>query len=78
MSWTDWVDWLNKMTDVDVTVALTRAANVVTIDYTITAADGTVMTEKAVVTTDAPADGPIYVFVEGEGAYIELLSAETK
>ena len=78
MSWTDWVDWLNKMTDVDVTVALTRAANVVTIDYTFTAADGSVMTEQAVVTTDAPADGPIYVFVEGEGAYIELLSAVTE
>ena len=78
-SWgADWVSWLNLMTDVEVEVAITRAGNVVTIDYTFTGADGTVMTEKTVVTTTAPADGPIYVFVEGEGAYIELLSVEVK
>ena len=76
MSWTDWVAWLNLMTEAKVEVAITREGNVVTFDYTFTGADGTVMTEKAVVTTTAPADGPIYVFVEGEGAYIELLSVE--
>ena len=76
-SWgADWVSWLNMMTNVKASVAITRAGNVVTIDYTFTGGDGTVMTEKAVVTTTAPADGPIYVFVEGEGAYIELLSVE--
>ena len=74
MSWTDWVAWLNLMTDAEVEVVLTRAGGTVTIDYTFTGADGTVMTEKAVVNSALTADAPCYVHVTGEGAYIELLS----
>lgn len=74
MSWTDWVAWLNLMTDAEVEVVLTRAGGEVTVNYTFTGADGTVMTEKAVVTSTLTADAPCYVHVTGEGAYIELLS----
>ncbi len=77
-SWTDWVAWLNMMTDADVTVKLTRAGNVVTVDYTFTGADGTVMTEQSVITLAVAADAPIYTFLVGDGCYIELLSAVTE
>ncbi len=78
MSWTDWVAWLNLMTDADVTLKMTRAANVVTMDFTFTGADGTVMTEQSVVTLGAAADAPINAFLVGDGCYIELLSAVTE
>ena len=74
MSWTDWVAWLNLMTDAEVEVVLTRAGGEVTVNYTFTGADGTVMTEKAVVNSALTAADPCYVHVTGEGAYIELLS----
>ena len=73
-SWTDWVAWLNLMTDAEVEVAITRNGGELTINYTFTGADGTVMTEKAVIISALTADAPCYVHVTGEGAYIELLS----
>lgn len=76
MSWTDWAAWLQLMTDAEVTLVLTRNGGEVTIDFTFTGADGTVMTEKAVVTSTMTAESPVYVFLGGEGAYIELLSVE--
>lgn len=76
MSWTDWAQWLNLMTDAEVTLVLTRDGGVVTIDFTFTGADGTVMTEKATVNSTMTAESPVYAFLGGEGAYIELLSVE--
>ena len=70
----DWAGWLSLMTDAEVEVVLTRAGGEITVNYTFTGADGTVMTEKAVVTSTLTADGPCCVHVTGEGAYIELLS----
>ncbi len=72
----DWAGWLDLMKDADVTVVLTRSGSDVTMDFTFVGADGTTMTETAVVTSTLTADAPCYVFVGGEGAYIELLSVE--
>lgn len=72
----DWASWLALMTAAKVDVVLTRNGGVVTIDYTFTGADGTVMTETAVITSTLTADAPLYVHVGGESAYIELLSVE--
>ncbi len=76
MSWTDWAAWLALMGDAEVTVVMTRNAETVVVDFTFTGADGTVMTEKATLTTSLTAEAPCYVHVGGEGAYIELLSVE--
>lgn len=72
----DFASWLSLMTDADVDMTLTRNDGEVTIDFTFTGADGTVMTEKAVVTSTMTAESPVYVHITGEAAYIELLSAE--
>lgn len=76
MSWTDWAEWLKLMTDADVDITITRAGGTVTIDYVFTGADGTAMTEKAVVNSAMDASSPVYVHIGGEAAYIEVLSAE--
>ena len=74
-SWdVDWASWLALTTDSEVEIVFTRAGGQVTMDYTFTGADGTVMTEKAVISSTLTADGPCYVHFTGEGAYIELLS----
>ena len=70
----DWAGWLKLMTEAKVDITITRSGSDITIDYTFTGADGTVMTEKAVVTSTLTADAPCYVHVGGESAYIELLS----
>ncbi len=75
-SWTDWAEWLNLMKDAEVTVVMSRSGDTVTIDFTFVGADGTTMTEQAVIVSTLTADAPAYVFVGGEGAYIELLSVE--
>jgi len=77
-SWEDskWADWKALMTAASVDMTVSRAGGTVTIDYTFTGADGTVMTEKAVVNSTMTADSPVYVHIGGEGAYIELLSVE--
>ena len=72
----DWAGWLQLMTDADVDVTITREGGTITIDYVFTGADGTAMTEKAVVNSAMAADSPAYVHIGGEGAYIELLSVE--
>ena len=75
-SWEDWAAWLQLMTSASVDVTMTRNGGEVTVDYTFTGADGTAMTEKAVVTSTMTAESPVYVHVTGEAAYIELLSVE--
>lgn len=75
-SWDDWAAWLQLMTSASVDVTMTRNGGEVTVDYTFTGADGTAMTEKAVVTSTMTADSPVYVHVTGEAAYIELISVE--
>ncbi|MCR5167603.1 MAG: LamG domain-containing protein [Oscillospiraceae bacterium] len=72
----DWAGWLSLMTDADVDITVTRNGGEVTAEYTFTGADGTAMTEKAVVTSTMAADSPVFVHFTGEAAYIELLSAE--
>lgn len=76
----DWTSWLNLMTDAEVTLTLTRTGTTVAMEYTFTGADGTVMTEKVNMPLNASAevaaDAPVYAFIGGEGAYIELLSVE--
>ena len=73
-SWTDWAAWLELMKDAEVTIVLTRNGATVNMETTFVGADGTTMTSTAVVTTSLTAEAPCYVFVGGEGAYIELLS----
>lgn len=74
-SWADdWAGWLELMKDAEVTVVLTRSGATVTVETTFVGADGTTMTSTATVTTSLTAEAPCYVFVGGEGAYIELLS----
>ena len=74
-SWGDnWAGWLALMTAAQVEVVITRAGGEITINYTFTGADGTVMTETAVVTSTLTAEDPCFVHVTGEAAYIELLS----
>ena len=75
-SWTDWAAWLKLMTEAQVEIVISRNGGEVTVDYTFTGADGTAMTEKAVVTSTMAADSPAYVHLAGEAAYIELLSVE--
>lgn len=62
------------MKDAEVTVVLTRNGATVNMETTFVGADGTSMTSTAVITTSLTAEAPCYVFVGGEGAYIELLS----
>lgn len=76
MSWTDWAAWLSLMTEAKVDMSVTRNGGEVTVNYTFTGADGTSMTETAVVTSTMAADSPVYVHLTGEAAYIELLSVE--
>lgn len=73
-SWTDWAAWLELMKDAEVTIVMTRSGATVNVETTFVGADGTTMTSTAVVTTSLTAEAPCYVFVGGEGAYIELLS----
>lgn len=72
----DWAGWLQLMTSAKVEMTIARSGGTVTIDYTFTGADGTVMTEKATMTSSMTASSPVYVHLSGEGAYIELLSVE--
>lgn len=76
ISWEDWNEWLQLMTDADVTLVLTRNGGEVTINMTFVGADGTTMTEKAVITSTLTADAPCYFFLLGEACYIEILSVE--
>ncbi len=74
-SWgNDWAGWLALMTDAEVTMVISRNGGEVTIDFTFTGADGTVMTEQAVITSTLTADAPCHFFIGGESAYIEILS----
>ncbi len=76
MSWTDWADWLTKMTCANAEIVCTRNGDEATVDITFHFADSSVETEKAVIKTSMTADSPVYVHIGGEGAYIELLSVE--
>ncbi len=76
MSWTDWADWLAKMTCANAEIVCTRNGDEATVDITFHFADSSVETEKAVIKTSMTADSPVYVHIGGEGAYIELLSVE--
>jgi len=73
-SWTDWNTWLAAMTDAEVTIVITRNGGEIVMDTTITAADGSVLTQKATVTSTLTADAPCYFFITGEKCYIEVLS----
>ncbi len=72
----DWAGYRAVMKDAEITLAITRAGATFTLDYTITGADGTVLTEKATIPTDAAADAPVYAFFGTDHAYVELLSVE--
>lgn len=76
IDWTDWAAWLALMTDAEVTVTLTRVDGVVTVNMTFVGADGTTMTSTGDLTTTMTAESPVYVFIGGEGSYLELLSVE--
>lgn len=76
VDWTDWAAWLALMTDAEVTVSLTRNDGVVAVNMTFVGADGTTMTSTGELTSTMTADSPVYVFIGGEGSYIELLSVE--
>ena len=64
------------MTSANVELTVTRNGGEVTLNFTFTGADGTVMTETATVASTMTADSPVYIHLAGEGAYIELLSVE--
>lgn len=74
----DWAGWLKLMTSAKVTMNIMRDGAEAFIDYTFTGADGTEMTETAIMNGAWEADAPVYVHILGEAAYIELLSAESK
>lgn len=77
VSWgEDWAGWLSLMTSANVELTVTRNGGEVTLNFTFTGADGTVMTETATVASTMTADSPVYIHLAGEGAYIELLSVE--
>lgn len=73
-SWTDFNAWIELMKDAEVTIEITRNGASVSGTMTFVGADGTVMTETFEALDIMAADAPCYVFVGGEGAYIELLS----
>lgn len=72
----DWITWLNLMTDAEVTAVITRNGGEITVDYTFTGADGTVITEKATVVSNLTAADPCFVHVTSDHAYVEILSVE--
>lgn len=74
--WSDWAAWLSLMADAEVTVTITRNGASVSGTMTFTGADGTVMSETFEAADIMAADAPCYLFIGGEGAYIELLSVE--
>ena len=77
-SWDDIDVWLALTTDAEVELTITRSGSKVTLDYVFTGADGTVMTETAVIDSSIKANSPVYVHFTGEGSYIELLSVKVK
>ncbi len=74
-SWT-WEEFVNIMMDADVTLTISRKAGDVTVDGVIVDAAGAEYTYKISAKTTAAAADPMYVFITGEGSYIELLSVE--
>ena len=72
--WTGWAAWLGLMKGAEVHITITRTGTGVSGTMTFTGADGTVMTETFEALDIMAADAPCYVFLGGEGAYIELLS----
>ncbi len=72
----DWATWLAAMKDAEVTLVISRNANVITIDATIVDRDGNTMTNKTTVTSNVLTDGPCYFFITGEECYLEILSIE--
>lgn len=75
-TWADWDAFLKLMKDADVRLSITRNGSDVAFTATITDADNEVYTYKMNATTAAAAGDPMYVFLTGEGCYIELLSAQ--
>ena len=65
-----------KLERADVEIVITRTGTGISGTMSFTGADGTVMTETFEALDIMTADAPCYVFIGGEGAYIELLSVE--
>ena len=72
----DWAAWRTSMTDADVTLVISRANGVITIDATMACADGKTYTSKSVVTSTLTADAPCHFFFVADACYLEVLSVE--
>lgn len=70
----DWAGWLKLMTNANVVMNIMRDGADAYIDYTFKGADGTEMTETAILKGAWAAEDAVYVHITGEAAYIELLS----
>ncbi len=70
----DWAGWLNLMGDAEVTAVITREGGDITLNMTFVGADGTTMTEGALVKSTLTADDPCYVHVTTDHAYVEILA----
>lgn len=76
-NWEDWAAWLAAMKAADVTLAVSRDANVIVLDATVIGADGNTYTNKTTVTSSTlKAGDPCYFFLTGEACYIDILSVE--
>jgi hypothetical protein len=73
----DWATWLASMKSAQVTLVISRSANVITVDATAVCSDGNTYTNVTTVSSNVlTASDPLYFFITGEECYIEILSIE--
>jgi hypothetical protein len=73
----EWATWLDGMKAAKVTLTISRAANVLTIDAVVEDRNGNTYNTQSVATSNVlTADDPCYFFLTCEECYLEILSVE--
>ncbi|MBE5832331.1 MAG: LamG domain-containing protein [Butyrivibrio sp.] len=76
-SWGNWNTWLQQvMRETDVTLNISRADNIITVDAVMVDYNGTENQMTMKVTADITAEDPCYFYITGQKCYIDILSVE--